>query len=1572
MDMTSTVTIKGYELREQIGAGGFGVVYRAYQPTIGREVAIKVVLPGLANQLDFIRRFENEAQLVARLEHPHVTPLYDYWRDPEGAYLVMRWLRGGSLRDALQQGAFELNAAALLLEQIAGALSVAHRSNIIHRDIKPGNILLDEDGNAYLTDFGIAKDLNLPGSHTQPDSILGSLDYISPEQARSEPITARTDIYSLGVTLFEMITGQHPFPSLTAVERLYKHINDPLPEIAALGTPENTSAINQVIQKATAKNPQHRYPDALAFAADFRAAVALGHTPVSLIELLTQREHEILHLIMEGASNKEIAQRLTVTLSTVKWYINQIYTKLGVRSRVQAIVRARELNLLVKQEGTTVIGVVPTSDFRPANPYKGLQAFQSADNQVFFGREGATARLLERLAETGDSRRFLAVVGPSGSGKSSLVKAGLIPALWRGDLPGSEKWFIVEMLPGARPLDALEIALTKVAANQSKNLRDHLARDAHGLVRVADLILPNDNSDLVLMIDQFEELFTLVVDEAERRHFLDLLVTAVTAPRTRVRLIVTLRADFYDRPLHYPEFAVLLQKRLETILPLSANELEHAIVKPAEQAGMTFEPGLVTRIVADVNYQPGALPLLQYALTELFERRQGRQLTQAAYHEIGGAVGALAKRAEQTYTEMTREDQEIARQMFLRLVTLGEGTEDTRRRVPRVELLSLADDREAVDELIDTFVAYRLLSLDNENGSRIPTVEVAHEALLREWKQLRQWISENREEIKMQQQLAHLTEEWVTGGKDTSYLVGGLRLEQFETWAKGAQLALTPDERLYLSASIAHRQAENQAEIERKAREASLERRSQTFLRGLVAVLVVAVIGAFGLTAVAANQRQIALSWLDTAQLERERAETQSRISTARELTGYATANLASDAELSTLLALQAVNTTYRVDSTILPEAETVLHQAVQGLRSPVRIEAADYPSGWSLPAFFTQDGRRVIYPLLIHPVDGKDERTAISDAATGQVLYTVDGEPIADFTVDDRLITFNGIESGFVLNVWDISSSSGAQVLRTIPAPVALDFELVDVTSDLHYFTTQSVSRGAEIFDLTSGTEIAVPSFEAAPAASASFSPDGEWLAFRNNDSSLSLIDTSTWLVAKTFSPNGTTVGTANQWLRFSLDGEMVATTNTNDTISVWNVATGDEHVFVADFRPEIVTLNADGTRLMAGTLDGNIIIWDTTTGQDVLRFSGGAIERANFSPDSTRLVTLHRGELKLWDLQPSNEIITLVNSGIDPENGAMGLAYDPDGTRVIVASVDETPSVWDVTTGQELFTLEGHTARVLTTAWSPDGTQIATAGEDTTARIWDASTGELIYTLSGHEDPIYSVAFSPDSTRVATSSLDGTIRIWNSATGELSLALEQPGPSKGVAWSPDGTKIAAGTNPVNGEGHLVIWDSTTGEQTLDITLGNTRIGTVAFSPDGGQIVVGLLEGQRAEVWDTETSQLVWTLSGNTDLVAGVAYNPDGTRIATASADGTIRLWNTVDGQELFTLYGSSEGAVRVAFNPDGTRLATQNSDGTTRIFFVAIDDLIALAESRLTRTLTEAECQRYLHVETCPVQAS
>jgi serine/threonine protein kinase len=290
-------TIRGYQIWEKIGQGGAGTVYKAYQPAIGREVAIKVLQQKYEDNVEFLSRFQTEAELVARLEHPHIIPLYDYWHDKHGVYIVMRWLRGGSLRASLlQQGKWNISSTIHLVDQVTDALSVAHSVGIIHRDLKPDNILLDERGNAYLTDFGLAKNL-LSGQQTeetgrnilldaqndffkqQPYSTLyitdyeqmaGTPAYLSPEQIRMAPLSVQSDVYSLGITLYEMLTGQHPFTGSLG-EVVTKHLQEKLPPIYERCA-DIPVAVNEVIQKATAKDWRDRYTDVLSLAKDFRRA----------------------------------------------------------------------------------------------------------------------------------------------------------------------------------------------------------------------------------------------------------------------------------------------------------------------------------------------------------------------------------------------------------------------------------------------------------------------------------------------------------------------------------------------------------------------------------------------------------------------------------------------------------------------------------------------------------------------------------------------------------------------------------------------------------------------------------------------------------------------------------------------------------------------------------------------------------------------------------------------------------------------------------------------------------------------------------------------------------------------------------------------------------------------------------------------------------------------------------------------------------------------------------------------------------------------------------------------------
>jgi WD40 repeat protein/serine/threonine protein kinase/energy-coupling factor transporter ATP-binding protein EcfA2 len=1541
MDLVKQKPIKGYELKEKIGTGGFGAVYRAYQSTVGREVAVKIILPSLANQADFIRRFEGEAQLVARLEHPHITPLYDYWRDPEGAYLVMRWLRGGSLQDALNSGKFELRAAALLLDQIAGALSLAHRNGIIHRDIKPANILLDEDGNAYLTDFGIAKDLNIQGNNTQPDVIVGSLDYISPEQARSEPVTNRTDIYSLGVTLFEMITGHHPFENMSSIERLFKHINDPLPEITGLDSAISDS-VNLVIQKATAKNPENRFADALAFSADFREAIGLNRQSTTVIELLTQREHEILSLIIEGLSNKEIAQKLTITHGTVKWYVNQIYEKLGVRSRVQAIVRARELNLLTKGGESSEAIALPTEDFQPDNPYKGLRAFQAADNQDFFGREKLTEKLLKRMAEKGEFGRFLAVVGPSGSGKSSLVKAGLIPALWRGEIPASEKWYIVEFTPASQPIDELEIALTKLAANQAANLHEHLTRDEHGLLRAANLILPNDGTELVLVIDQFEEVFTMSEDETERSHFLNLLYAAVSAAKSRVRVIITLRADFYDRPLHYPDFGEMLKSRLETILPLSAEELEAAIRKPAERVGAIFEAGLVASMVADMNYQAGALPLLQYALTELFEHRKGRLLSREAYDAMGKSTGALAKRADEIYQDFDEAGKAAAKQLFLRLVTVTEGAEDTRRRASRMELLALGEDAEVIEDVIDTYSSYRLLTLDNDPISRTPTVELAHEAILREWERLRNWLDESRDELRIQRQVSAMAQEWVASKRDKSFLARGSRLQSFETWVESTQISLTPIERQFISKSIEERGAEAEKEAEQQMRENVLKQRSQRFLQALVALFALAAVLSGGLAAFAFTREEEAQEARAVSEANLDLANANFRRAEALRLAGEA--NLLTfqngNSETITLLGLASMNLQFTTQGNTILETAALLPYA-----------SRIYEDIGPVNTFvLSPDGSQYLTTAISHSY-------RLWDIETGEVIREFVGHTenvsSAIFSDDGHYILSTGSEDS-TARLWDVET--GQEIQQFVGhqgwvgrAAISPDNRLVATTGEDGTTRLWDAETGQEIRQLNK-CEGSIHW-----AIHTTFSPDGRYLLSFCAGTTAELWDVETGEQVQQF------VGHTD-WLwgrpQFSADGRYLLTASYDKTARLWDVETGQEiQQFVGSTAHVIaVAISPDGRYALTGSDDKTARLFDIQTGLELKVLSGHSqfIPDVAFSPDGNLIYTASAdGTIRLWNLvqEPTQFIGHTDNIG--------ALAYSSDGNYVVTgsASSDRSVRIWDSHTGQELRRFDDFVDGIYDLALSPDNRYLVAVPGIGPSYLYDLETGQLQRTFEVCDEcNAWSVAYAPDGKYIAIGYRDGKITLWDATTGLIIHELLGHETNRGIedlAFSPDSKYLVSASLDTTAR----LWNVETAEL-LAILQHSSQVFTAEFSPDGQTVATGDSEAI-IHLWEFQTAQEIKQFQGHSLSVGSLAFSPDGHYLASTGGDGTARLWDLETSQELVR-YVDKVSIDLITFSPDGRFVLTANHE-TARLWFTDYRDLIDILCSRLVRGFTDNERARY-----------
>ncbi len=1420
-------TVRGYELRERIGEGSLGVVYRAYQPAMGREVALEVTRPDLAARTEFARRFEADAALVARLEHPHIVPLYDYWREPDGAFLVSRWIRGGSLGGALQRGPWRLDVVARLVEQIGSALGMAQRHGVVHGSLEPGNILLDEDGNAYLSGFSIGVDHGRDGAG----------------QLWSQTADPRLDARGLALVALEALTGE-------------RNISDvPEPPPGAIDP-----SVLTVLRTAITPPREGGYPDSAAFVDAFLASAA-------------------------------------------------------------------------SPKAATTAAVAPIV----TNPYKSLRPFGEADAADFFGREALTQRLVARLSEPDVHHRFLAVVGPSGSGKSSAVRAGLIPAIRRGALAGSEGWYIVEMLPGSNPWEELEAALLRIAVNPATGLFDQLTSDALGLHRAVKEVLPGTEAELVLIVDQFEELFTLVDDESTRSQFMDAVVTAVGAPSSQLRIVVTLRADFYDRPLRHAGMSGLVTHRMETVRPLTPEELERAIAGPVERLGIGFEPGLEARIAADVADQPGALPLLQYTLTELFDRREATTLSLDGYRALGGVDGALGKRAEELYASLDPGAQAAAKQLFLRLVALGEGTSDTRRRVLRSELAAIEGQRRGFEVVLDTFGAQRLLSFDRDPITRSPTVEVAHEALLREWRRLRDWIDDGRADLRHEKALGAAAAEWQASGRDSSYLLTGGRFRRFESWSETSELALTRVQSDYLGASLQARDAAEALEQERLRHQAKLEGRSRTRLRLLVAVLVVATFVALSLTLIAQNQTR--------------RAEHNLAIATARELTAESIQALDVDAELSMLLAVEAADTALAANENVLPETVEALHRALLASRIVLTV------SGGS--GAFSPDGSRFVTA---------DPGTTFAGgiAEGGARVYSSSGEELlvlrghsgrtveAYYSPDGTMIATTSLDG--TARLWDAATGTTIRVLE------AADTELfgADFSPDGQLFAVGGFDGVVRLWSTTTGEVRTLLVTDAPAPGDVSLSGTG-LVAVAADMAGAFVMDAASG--EQILHLTGHRDGTCR--VEFSPDDTLLATSSQDGTAKLWDLATGNELRSLTGHAGPVcgMAFSPDGARLATAGEDGTARVWDVATGEELLVISGHATGIGGVAFDPTgRLMATAGGDgfTKVWDVSPggSRELLTVVT-----DVPATFSTYSTDGAWLATGALDGAVAIWDAATGERRVVLRGHTDRVSGGGFSPDGSLLVTSGEDQTARVWDVASGSELFVVTEHTDKVWSSTFSPDGTMLATGGLDGLVALWSVSDGREITRLSGIPAAFSVVFSPDGTLLA-----IAGIG-IQVWDVATITRLVDIEGHSGAILAVEFGPDGRSMATAAADGS-AKLWDMSEVRSgnireLSSLQGHSGAVLDVAFSPDGTQIATAALDDTVKIWDDT-GSELFTLAVEMPGII--AFDPTGTRLAVPSTDGSVRVYVLPVDELLDLARTRLTRSFTPAECDRYLLEEACP----
>jgi WD40 repeat protein/class 3 adenylate cyclase len=1201
---------------------------------------------------------------------------------------------------------------------------------------------------------------------------------------------------------------------------------------------------------------------------------------------------------------------------------------------------------------------------RVHNPYKGLRAFQETDAPDFFGREALTERLLMRMNEDVPLSRFLAVVGPSGSGKSSLVRAGLVPALRQGGLPGSQRWLVVEMLPGAHPLEELEALLLNIAVNPPASLIEQLGADERGLVRAVKRILPRDESvELVLVIDQFEEVFTLVEDEPTRVHFLESLYQAVTDERSRLRVVVTLRADFFDRPLLYPDPGELMRQRTAVVLPLSAEELERAIVRPAAQMGVASEPELIAAIIKDVGEQPGALPLLQYALTELFERRDGQSntMTVAAYRESGGVLGALARRADELYEGLSEAEREACRQLFLRLITLGEGVEDTRRRVRRAELASISTDTKALDRVIDVYGRYRLLTFDSDPVTKGPTVEVAHEALIRSWERLREWLDESRADLRTQRQLMGEAAEWERSNKERSYLSTGARLAQFEALSEGADrpggVALTAEERAYLAASIEERDRQEKAEGERQAHELELARQSEkaqraaaSRLRYLVAGLAIFLAVAIGLSGFAVYQGQ-------TAQASATRADQSAA-------TAVANQNEAQHSQATAVASENQAQANLQLSEAQRLAAEANRVNSQNGISDLVALLALR-----SLASIYTPQGdamlqaaSRQYYPIKRFPgisaVPAPDGKHLIGAQPSAQAVSSIDIETGKQAYSIPYGINWNQapgykyiltIDNDWTVHTWD--SLTGKELYQS-PRPPSLPkyvtgrvagTGLIDAS---HVVWASPDYTTSVVWDLAAGkeaTRLAFPSPAKGDCASSNcISPDGKYYLTGHGDGTVRIWDLQSGANAalvRVLQAQGRSDPILSA--TFSQDGKLVVAEYDHSPtypVVIWNAQTGAQMLDLPDagaaatLAPQAIS--SDGRYLLTMGKDGVVRLWDLTTKAELKSFKAHTAEarRALFMPgsgDRQILSASADNDTLLWDADPQPQY---------PEYSDLGGAYEQLPGYVIGPSVDQKSIlVIDTQSGKELHRI---TVPGGFNWFSWPGARYFAAETNETGTVWDTKTGNQVASFAVPNAYIFQP--SHDDRYVVSGSTDGVVALWDVQTSKM--VRDFKGFTNTVTIgsadiSADDKYVVAVSNQIGGQDKSIrIWDAQSGQLVQSIAGRDATVQLVYFTLDGKNVVSVYNDGIGI-VWDVQGDQEIRRFSiansvgigSGTGISLGYITSADMRYLAIlVPGERTASVIDVQSGQEVRRISSPDQGLQFVGFTIDDKRLLVNFQDGT------------------------------------------
>ncbi|MGW0754011.1 nSTAND1 domain-containing NTPase [Streptomyces sp. NPDC002587] len=1150
-------------------------------------------------------------------------------------------------------------------------------------------------------------------------------------------------------------------------------------------------------------------------------------------------------------------------------------------------------------------------------PYRDLEPFKEEHARWFQGREDAVRQVVANLAR---QRRLTLLLGPSGSGKSSLMQAGVLRALAEREVPGGDRWLTLL----ARPRQDLAAEIERAGLPGART-------DGIGAAVSQRLAAGPGHQRILLVIDQFEELLTQAANghgtvdggRSNPSAVADQIVEAVDS-HTRLSVILVMRDDFY------PQLAALAPGLLEAATPgllnvpgtLSDRDLHDIITLPAGDVGLRFQPGLPERIVSDVlavtpeetstRQAPATvLPLLELTLSQLWRQRKDGYLTHEAYRRIGAVSGSLTTWCDSALDELSPDQRPIARRILTSLVRPADPSRRipaVRAQVPLSELRELAVEPDEtpgtdVDSVIATLTRHRIMTTQTLRDPRIadappgePVAELIHDALIRDWGTLREWARQDRRFHEWLDATRERQARWAEKA-DQGDLLGGTAL------AEGLELSqkrrLPGDIAAFLTAS-----RDRQRAVIRRSR------RLNTILAALLALALVAAVGALWQWRSSVTAREAAQS---------------------RQLAAESNALITSNPELASLLAIQA----YRTSHT--PEAQESLNNAAA---LPLHRRLLGHSSD-VYPVAFSPGG----HTLASGSADGT---VRLWDTATGKTGITLDHDSLAVASLafsPDGSILATGSNEGPV-RLWNAATGKPLATLTGHTSQV----NSVAFSPDGKTLATGSNDATVRLWDVDTRKPRTTLREHTDIVHAVSFSPDGRTLA-SGGGTTVRLSDVDSGAALRTLPESEGLVGS----VLFSPDGRTLATENGDGSVGLWDVDTWKARTTLyGDVNS--MAYSPDGTKLVIGSADHSVKIWDVATGAVRATLLGhtNEVESVAFSPDGR---TVASGSLdhsvRLWDV--ADRTVLAGNT-----SAVLAVAFRPHSSLLATGEALGAVKLWDVASGKPHSTFN-HRGTVLSAAFTPDGGTLATGRLDSEVQLWDVAGGKVRSTIAVPADKVNAVAFSPDGETLATGADDGATALWNVKTGKGQTVMGEHTAFVGsLAFSPDGRTLTTGS----GDRTARVWDVATGQTRTTLTGHTDRVTSVAFSPDGRTVATGSFD-RTVRLWDAATGKTRRTLIGHTSDVNAVAFSPDGRTIASGSTDGTVRLWDVESAKTRTTLLGHSDSVAALAFSPDGRTVASGSYDQTARLWKVALPAPAAAIKKicqSVNRDLTPEERTAYL----------